>query len=394
MAGGIRSYAMARRLLARGHRVTMVCGVKTSSALPLESGFRGGIRRGKVDGIDVIQINLPYSDHDTIFGRSAVFISFALRSLQIALFSDYDLLFATSTPLTAGLPGVVMKTFRRRPFVFEVRDLWPELPRAMGAIRNPLALAFLSLLEWSCYRQADAVIALAPGIAGGIRKRSRPGLPVAMIPNGSDLDLFRPALRSGVELAGVSPTDLAAVFTGAHGPANGLSAALDAARVLRRQGRADIKFVFIGDGRLKPLLQDEARRDDLFNCVFLDPVSKPELCKLLARADVGMMILSNVPAFYYGTSPNKFFDYLSCGLPILVNYPGWMADLVTWHGCGIAVPPDDPMAFAVALVSLANDPGRRRQMGINARALAETQFDRTRLADDFVDFLETVCRTC
>lgn len=392
MAGGIRSFAMAKRMIARGHRVTMVCGVKSASALPLKTGFVGGIRRGTIDGIDVIQINSPYSDHDSIFGRSLIFMRFAIRSVRIALAADYDLLLATSTPLTAGLPGIIMKAFCRRPFVFEVRDLWPELPRAMGAIRNPVVLGALSFLEWLCYRQADAVIGLSPGIVEGIMRRSRSTLPIAMIPNGCDLDVFQPAARADLALKEVLPSDLVAVFTGAHGLANGLDAVLNAAQTLNQIGRTDIKLVFIGDGKLKPQLQQRALQENMMNCLFLDPVSKVSLSAVLGCADVGLMILVNVPAFYYGTSPNKFFDYLASGLPILVNYPGWMADLVAEHNCGVSVPPDDPDAFAGALVRLADDPSGRRRMGINSRRLAEKQFSRTKLADDLVDWLERTHR--
>ncbi len=385
-AGGTRSYELAQRLIARGHAVTMVCG-KTDD-LGLQPSGRKGVLRGNIDGIDVIQIDIPYSNYDGILKRALIFIRFAWASIGVARREDYDLLLATSTPLTAGIPGIVMKLLRRKkPFVFEVRDLWPELPKALG-MKNPLLLGGMSLLEWLSYHTADACIGLSPGICEGIAKRSQPGKRIAMIPNSCDLDLFSPGSRQELELEGVDANDLVAVFTGAHGIANGLDAVLNAAAELIKRQRTDIKLVFIGDGKRKPALMKRAEQEHLTNCLFLDPMPKRQLNKLIGYVDVGLMILANVPAFYYGTSPNKFFDYIASGLPVLNNYPGWLTDLIKANDCGLAVPPDDPQAFANALIELADNPQRRKQMGLNSRTLAEREFNRDHLGEQFVDFLE------
>lgn len=392
MAGGTRSYEMARCLVEHGHQVTMVCGTNPQGGLGLTGLFRGGMRRGIIAGIDVIEIDLLYSNYYGLARRTWVFFQYAMRCVWLALKLDYDLLLATSTPLTAAIPGIIMKFFRRKQFVFEVRDLWPELPRAMGVVTNPLILAGMSLLEWSAYHQADAMIALSPGILAGIRRRSRPNLPIAMIPNGCDLGLFLPGCRAALPLTGIGPKDLAAIFTGAHGLANGLDLVLDAANCLLKQGRGDIKLVFVGDGKMKPQLTARAEREQLKNCLFSNPLPKRELNALLGAADVGLMVLANVPAFYYGTSPNKFFDYIASGLPVLNNYPGWLAEMIKKYQCGVIVPPDDPAAFAAGLIQLADDPARRKQMGANARKLAETKFSRADLAEQFVSWLEKTQR--
>jgi len=386
VAGGTRSYELAQRLIARGHKVTMVCGKTDDLGLPMMD--RRGVRRGDIDGIDVIQIDIPYSNYDGILKRALIFIRFAWASIGVARREDYDLLFATSTPLTAGIPGIVMKLLRRKkPFVFEVRDLWPELPKALG-MKNPLLLGGMSLLEWLSYRKADACIGLSPGICEGIAKRSQPGKRITMIPNSCDLDIFTPGNRQELALEGIEPNDLVAVFTGAHGIANGLDAVLSAAAQLIKRERTDIKLLFIGDGKLKPALMQRAKDEHLTNCLFLDPMPKRQLNKLIGCVDVGLMILANVPAFYYGTSPNKFFDYIASGLPVLNNYPGWLADIIKTNGCGLAVQPDDPEAFANALIELADSPERCKQMGINSRTLAEREFSRDHLGEQFVDFLE------
>lgn len=384
---GTRSYEMARKLISRGHQVTMVCGSYqlASSGLREESS---GVRRGTVDGIDVIEFPLPYSNSDSFIRRTSTFLKFSLKSSLLPFKETFDLLFATSTPLTAGIPGILMKLIKPEKFVFEVRDLWPELPREMGVIKNSVVLKGMEFLEWATYRASDGCIALSPGIKEGIERHSN-NIPVGMIPNGCDLDLFDPAKNEKIEIPGITDDDYVALFTGAHGIANGLDAAIDAASELKKRGLNTIKLVFIGDGREKPRLVHRARKLQLTNCIFLEPVPKIQLPRYLRRADAGLMLLQNVPAFYYGTSPNKFFDYLSAGLPVLNNYPGWVGDLITRHKCGVVVEPDSPAAFADGLLALKNR-ADDDQMGRNSRSLAEREFNRDKLANQFVDFLESV----
>ena len=388
-SSGTRSYEFARRLIQRGHTVAMVCASSAGHSTGLSGPFRRGRRRGAVDGIDVIELALSYSNYDSLPSRAVTFLRYAVRSIALALTLPYDVVFATSTPLTAGIPGILARLLRRKPFVFEVRDLWPELPRAMGVVRNPLVLRAMDWLEWLSYHSASRCIGLSPGIVAGIQRRGVPGDRIAMIPNGSDLDLFAPR-DVAQRPAGVGPADLLAAFTGAHGRANGLDAVLDAAAELLRRGRRDIKLLFVGDGALKPALVARAASEGLDNCLFLDPLPKYRLAQVMHGVDVGLMVLANVPAFYYGTSPNKFFDYIAGGLPVLNNYPGWLADMIAGNRCGLAVPPDDPVAFAGALEYLADHRAELADMGRNARRLAEREFGRSALADRFVGVLESV----
>lgn len=386
-AAGIRSYEMARRLVARGHAVTMVCGSYGGGETGLSGEFAQGRRRGMIDGIDIIEMNLAYSNSDGFLKRAMTFLRFAWRSVALALTETYDVVFATTTPLTAGIPGIFARWLRRKPFVFEVRDLWPELPRAMGVITNPVVLSGMSLLEWLSYRSATRCIGLSPGIVDGIAKRGVDRERIALVPNGCDLGIF----GSEVEIwrpDGVAADDLMAVFAGTQGLANGLDAVLDAAGELKRRGRRDIKLLLIGQGALKPVLQARAASEELDNVVFHPPVNKARLAGLMAATDIGMQILANVPAFYYGTSPNKFFDYLASGLPVLNNYPGWLAELIESHACGFAVRPEDPAAFADALEMAASDRAALKEMGRRSLALARSDFDRAELSERFVDWLE------
>jgi glycosyltransferase involved in cell wall biosynthesis len=391
-AGAIRSYAMARRLIERGHQVTMVCGSIGGGNTGLDGAFVDGRRRGLVDGIDVIELDLAYSNNDGLFKRSLTFLKFAWRSLLLAMLEPYDLVFATTTPLTAGIPGIAARWLRRKPFVFEVRDLWPELPRAMGVIRNPLVLQLLGVLEWLSYRSAHALIGLSPGIVDGITQRGVMRERVALVPNGCDLDLFdQGAIPWRPEE--VASSDLLAVFAGTHGLANGLDAVLDAAVELKRRQRTDIKLLLIGNGKLKPALQQRAEREGLVNVIFHDPVNKSRLAGLMASTDLGLQVLANVPAFYFGTSPNKFFDYIASGLPVLNNYPGWLAGMISEFRCGFAVPPDNPIAFADALEAAAADRDALKAMGRRGRELAEYEFDRAKLANRWVDTIENTWRS-
>ncbi|NUW68969.1 glycosyltransferase family 4 protein [Vibrio coralliilyticus] len=383
---GIRSYEMAKRLIHHGHSVTMVCGTYGGGETGLAGAFVEGKREGCVDGIKIIEFDLAYSNADNYIMRSVTFVKFALKSIGLALTEKYDILFATTTPLTAGIPGIFARWLRRKPFVFEVRDLWPELPKEMGVIKNPAILGLMSVLEWLSYRSAHRCIGLSPGIVEGIKRRGVSSTKIELVPNGCDLSIF----GQGSKLwrpTGVSDTDLMAVFTGTHGIANGLNAVIAVAQELQARKRTDIKLVLIGQGKLKSELEKEARELGLDNVIFHRPVNKEKLAGLMESADIGMQLLANIPAFYFGTSPNKFFDYISASLPVLNNYPGWLADMIRENQCGYSVEPENPIEFANALEHAADNRDDLIDMGFNARLLAERDFDRKVLSDKWVSWV-------
>lgn len=388
-AGGTRSYELARRMVERGHEVVMVCGSYSGGDTGLKGPFHKGKRQGTVDGIEVIELNMAYSNTDGFLKRSRIFLRYALQSTAIALTARYDLLFATTTPLTVALPGILARWLRAKTFVFEVRDLWPELPRAMGVITNRFVLGALSCLEWAGYRSAHALVALSPGIAEGIARHGVSNAQITLIPNGCDFGVFSGKVAPW-RPEGVEPHHLMAIYMGTHGIANGLDAVLNAAGELQRRGQNDIRIVLIGQGKCKPALQERAQQLGLRNVLFLSPVTKRQLVGLVASADIGMQILANVPAFYTGTSPNKFFDYLAASRPVLINYPGWLAALIREYDCGYTVAPDDPVAFADALEKALREREQLPQMGIRARQLGEAEFNRDKLSLHFAEWLENV----
>src|SRR5690606_461488 len=182
-SAGIRSYEMSRQLIARGHQVTMVCGRYVGGNSGLDASFVNGCRRGVVDGIDVIEFDLAYSNSANFLARTDIFLKYVIRSIGLIWTEPYDLLFATTTPLPAGIPGIFARWLRPKRFVFEVRDLWPALPKAMKVITNPLVLCAMSVLEWVSYRFAHRLIGLSPGIVDGIIRRGVSRDRVALVPN-------------------------------------------------------------------------------------------------------------------------------------------------------------------------------------------------------------------
>ena len=293
--------------------------------------------------------------------------------------------------MTAGIPGIFARWLRRKPFVFEVRDLWPELPKAMGVITNPVILSMMSVLEFISYRSAHRCIGLAPGIVNGIAERGVSRDKITLVPNGCDIDLFQSA--EAVRPEGVKDTDLMAIYGGTHGIANGLHNVLNAAAVLKSRGRNDIKIVLIGSGIKKTELVEDAATRGLDNVMFMDPMPKISLAGYIKGADVGLQLLANIPAFYYGTSPNKFFDYIATGKPVVNNYPGWVADMVTKNDCGWAVTPDDPDAFADALEAAHSRKSDLPAMGQRSLELATHEFNRENLAKSFIEVLEMTARS-
>jgi len=383
---GIRSYEMARRLIYHNHKVTMVCGSYGGGETGLTSVFINGKRRGNVDGIDIIEFDLAYSNNDGLVKRAMTFVKFSVKSIGLVFTQHYDMVFATTTPLTAGIPGIFARWIRGKFFVFEVRDLWPELPKEMGVITNPVILGGMSLLEWASYRSAHCCIGLSPGIVEGIKKRGVKEDKIALIPNGCDLSIFENSVLPW-RPKGVGTSDLMAIYTGTHGIANGLDAILDVAKELKKRGREDIKLVLVGQGKLKTQLQERAKTESLSNVIFHSPVNKQKLAGLMTSADLGLQLLANIPAFYFGTSPNKFFDYIAAGLPVLNNYPGWLANMIIDNNCGYSIVPEDAIAFADTLEKAADNRKILPRMGKNAQALAKREFNRHHLADKWVDWI-------
>jgi glycosyltransferase involved in cell wall biosynthesis len=357
-AGGTRSYEFARRFVQRGHRVRMVTA---------------GEQHSTVDGIDVVSVRGAYSDYMRATGmsnlkRMAAFARFAAGATLAALRGPRpDVIYATSPPLTMALPAVLASLRWRAPLVFEVRDLWPEAPIQMGALRNPVAQRLARALERFVYARSTRLIALSPGIQAALP----PGR-ATLVSNSADLDLFDPAPPTG-------PFQVA--YFGAMGEANDLTAVVEAARLL-----PDVGFVLMGDGKRRADLERTAPPN-----VHFRRGSKTDVARLAAESSACLTVFKDVPVLATN-SPNKLFDTFAAGRPAIVNTDGWMRELVERNDAGVYVRAGDAGDLAEKIAELRDNPDEARRMGQNARALAEREFSRDELAERALAVLEKAAR--
>ena len=383
---GTRSFLHAGALTEAGHGVTLACGRYAGARSGLGGPFRLGARRGAPDGFDVVEFDIPCGNAQRLPARASAFLRFAARAAALALRGEWDLVVASSTPLTVAIPALLARRLRGVPFVFEIRDPWPEMPRALAPGRIPApVLGALDRLANAACREAAATVALTEGMARTAIAHGADPARVHVLPQGADLDLFGP-LAAPWRPDCAAPDELLAVYAGAHGPANGLDQLLDAAALLRGAG---VRLLLVGEGARKAALVARAKAEHLPVC-FLDPLPKPRIAQLLAGADVALLCLADVPALGELSAPNKLAEGLAAGLPIVANVPGRAARLLEDGRCGLAVPPGDAPALAAALRRLAQDPRARHAMGRAARELAEARLDARRIARDFVGLVEMV----
>ena len=390
--GGTRSYEFARYLVKQGHEVTMVTAAGEGS--PRSAGF---VSKRELEGIEVVEIRAGYSDY--VSGTAKGYLSRIVSFFQFALASSWavtrlarpDVIFATSPPLTIGLPALVASKYHKAPMVFEVRDLWPEAPVQLGALRNPVVIRLARWLERTIYRSSSHVNALSPGMKEGVLLAGVRPESVSVIPNASDLELFSPDLdgsefRSRLGVNG----QFVCTYFGTMGAANDLTAVLEAARLLKERGEKGVVFVLHGKGKQRAEFEEYCRKHELANVVFSDPIpDKQAIARLAAASDACMTIYKNVPILYT-CSPNKLFDTFAAGRAAIVNSPGWLKELVEDNEAGIYVRPDDAAHLADAVVFLRDNPDTVKSYGRNARRLAEEAFDRNKLAAQLLAVFERV----
>jgi glycosyltransferase involved in cell wall biosynthesis len=390
-ATGTRSYEFSKYLVKKGHQVTMMTSGWHNPIISIPENDL--FVRKDIDGIRVVAIPGGYNDPKLGTGLSGIqrlkkFYEFARVAGRVGRkLSPPDVVLATHTPLPIGLAGIKLSRCFRVPFLFEVRDLWPEALTDACLLNNPLAVWWLRRLARRIYRHADHIIALSPGMKSGILTYGIPEDQITVIPNASDLDLFTPdndgrAWREHLDLG----NRFTAVYFGAMGRANGLDYVIDAARLLRDRTRNDIVIVLIGDGGQRPDLQAKAEQYGLHNVIFQDPVPRAQIAQAVAGAQVCLTIFR--PSQTNAWSPNKLFDSLAAGRPILINVPGWLGETVVDNQAGLCLDARDPRALADALEKLSHDQPLCHAMGKQARILAERDFDRKKLAARFESVLQ------
>ena len=387
-ASGTRSFDYARYLVAAGHEVTVISGVYALG--PFGDLGPGLFHIRWVEGIRLCLIKVPYGNKMSFAARALSFLAFAFLSVVACLRQkNVDVVLATSTPLTVGVPALAMRWLRRVPYVFEVRDIWPEFAVSIGVLKNPLVIKLASWAEALFYRHAAKVLTISEGMRQILARRGLSQEKLAMVPTGVDLSLYKslqadPGLRRRLGWQG----RLLAVYAGAHSDANALEYVIEAAAKLK--DRDDIGVVLIGDGRRKAHLQAMAERLGLRNLAFHDKLPKRELIGYLMDADVGLMILKDLPDFRCAM-PNKLFDYLAAGCVVLVNFAGDAADALATEGAGVASRAGNPESLAEALGRWAEDRDALQAAKAGAARLA-ARYDRKEWARQLEEILASAAR--
>ncbi|ONG44627.1 glycosyltransferase WbuB [Pseudoroseomonas deserti] len=388
-ATATRSHAMATALTRQGHHVTLLCGRYAGAVTGLIGGYNRGQREGLLRGIRLVELDIPYDNAMGLAARAAAFARYAVRASRLALSQRWDLVIASSTPLTVAIPALLAQRMRGTPFLFEIRDPWPELPAALSGLPGPVLAGMGRLADAAC-RRAGAVIALSEGMAQtALARGAEPGR-VHVVPNGCDLELFGPHVAPW-RPAEAAPWEALAVYAGAHGRANGLDQLLDAAGLLQARDERRLRLLLVGDGAEKPRLMARAGEMGLANVSFLDPMPKRQLAALLAGCQIGVQCLAPVPEFAEWTAPNKLMDYLAAGLPVVSTLHGRAGRLLAEGPCGIAPPPGDAATVAEGLAAslawLAGHPAQRAAMGRAARDQAVRRWDRRLQAARFAEIV-------
>jgi glycosyltransferase involved in cell wall biosynthesis len=294
--------------------------------------------------------------------------------------------------LTITIPALAAKLRHRIPLVFEVRDLWPDLPISVGALRNPLAKNAARWLEYLAYHSSTHLIALSPGMAAGITRRGIPQSKVSVIPNACDVDLFDvPAVKGRWvrERLGLVPGQPLVLYAGSFGLINGVSYLVEIAAIMRFVA-PDVRFLMVGEGVETKRVRDLAQRRGVLNETLWiwPPMPKYKIPELLAAATIASSLVVPLEALWMN-SANKFFDALAGGKPIAINYDGWQADILREHGAGIVVPPDDPKSASYILSEFLHDPRRVEKAGVASRRLADGVYNREVLYARFESVLES-----
>jgi glycosyltransferase involved in cell wall biosynthesis len=382
--GGTRHYELARYLIEKGHQVTVIAspvsyltgGATTPAAVAPED-----------PGLTIIRVYTYSALHKSFVHRVFSFLSFMVSSFWAGLkVKNVDLVWGTSPPIFQVAAAWLLARLKRARFLMEVRDLWPAFAIAVGVLRSPILIRLSEWLELFLYRHADRVIVNSPGFLEHVK--SRGARQVDLVPNGADPRMFDPALdgapfRQAHGLEG----RFVALYAGAHGMSNDLGRLLEAARLL--QDKPKIAIVLLGDGKEKPALLLQAAQMGLSNVFFLPPVPKTGISLALAGCDACIGILKPIP-LYATVYPNKIFDYMAAGKPVILAIDGVIRQVVEQARAGVFVPPGDAVALANTIREMAEKPQAAQEMGRRGRHYIEEHFDRAVLAEKLVDILKKV----
>jgi glycosyltransferase involved in cell wall biosynthesis len=380
--GGTRSYEFARRLVRRGHDVTVVT---SSASMKPEFADPERVTHRELDGIKLVILPVAYGNEMSFSRRLAAFGRFAAHATLETLREQADVIFATSTPLTIAIPGLLGHFARDTPMVFEVRDLWPELPIAIGALNNPIAQKLAKLLEWAAYHGSSEIVALSPGMADGVAAVGIPRERICVIPNSCDIAAFTTTPETIAAFRTARLPELRAdqplvVYGGTYGRINDAGWLVDVAAAMA-QVAPHVRFAMAGSGAEAELIRARARSAGVLDrsLWMLPALPKREMPAFLGCAAVATSLFMPLEQMW-NNSANKFFDALAASKPIAINYGGWQAGLLADSGAGIALPHADPLHAARQLAQLVGSPDALAEHARAAGQLARSRFDRDALA--------------
>ncbi|MCO7193201.1 glycosyltransferase family 4 protein [Pseudonocardia sp. McavD-2-B] len=380
MPGGIRTYELARRLVADGHEVhVLTCDTSAERA-------RARWRTTDEDGITVHWLPVPYSNSMGFARRVQAFLHFAAAASVRATRLRGDVVLASSTPLTIVLPGLVACVLSRARFVFEIRDLWPELPIAIGALGNPVTRRAAWVMARTAYRRADHVVALSPGMADGAIAQGADPDRVSVVSNASDLALFDvdPSavadFRRSRPWLGDRPL---VVYIGTFGQINGVGYLVRLAAEMAELD-PEVRFLLVGGGRERDEVTVLARELGVLDrsVIVERTIPKREVPAVLGAATVATSLFLPIREMETN-SANKFFDSLAAGRPQAINYGGWQAEILTMTGAGAVLDPTDHRRAALRLRELLHDEAWLAAASVAARKVAEERFARDDLYETF-----------
>lgn len=383
--GGTRHFELARGVIERGHQFTVVAS--RISYLTGQSSTTVSKTEMTIGGIRIIRaVTLPRLGR-SMAARLASFISFAVSSLIKGLrIGKVDVVMGTSPPIFQAISAWLVSVVRRRPFLLEVRDLWPEFIIDMGLLKNWILIRGSRRLERFLYARADHILVNSPAYVDYLINRGVAQNKITLVANGVDPGMFDPSSDgNGVRTSLRLDDKFVVLYAGAMGPANHLDLIVEAAEELKADSQ--ICFLIVGDGKERRRLQTDAETRRLRNIVFIGAQPKCEMHRYLASADACVAVLQNIPMFRM-TYPNKVFDYMAAGRPVLLAIDGVIREVVEKARAGIYTPPGDPKSLAKAVVYLAGHQQAREEMSQSGRSFVEEHFNRATQCQQFVDLLQ------
>ncbi|HLE91683.1 MAG TPA: glycosyltransferase family 4 protein [Anaerolineales bacterium] len=389
--GHTRHFEMAKFLRSHGHELVIV-----ASDMNYQTGQRTVNTRGlyveqSIDGIRVLRAYSYPSLHRSFVWRVISFISFMFSSVWTAMrVKDVDLVMGTTPPIFQAVSAWIVALIRRKSFLLEVRDLWPEFGVSMGVLKNPIVIALARGLENFLYARATHILVNSPAYRKYMIEKGVPEKKVTFIPYGTDIDMFNPGVDgSSIRKKLGLEDEFAVVYAGAMGQANDIYTVLHAAKRLNNEER--IRFIFFGDGKERVNLQSEAGRLNLKNVVFAGVYPKKEMPLVIASSDVCLAILQDVPMFRM-PYPNKVFDYMAAGRATVLVIDGVIREVIESSGGGVFVEPGNDELLAKTILELSKDSGRVKQMGENARAYLVKNLDRREKMHATLQLIERLVR--